>query len=746
MSEVDLKELALTGGLSEAEWDHLLETLGRDPTPAEVGVVSAMWSEHCSYKSSRVHLRKLPNEGSSVVQGPGENAGAVDIGDGKAAVFKMESHNHPSYIEPYQGAATGIGGILRDVFTMGARPIGLLNSLRFGAPEFEKTPYLFQGVVDGIAGYGNCVGVPTVGGDVYFDDAYNQNILVNVFAVGVTDIDDIFYAEASGVGNPVFYVGAKTGRDGIHGATMASEEFSDEDEEKRPTVQVGDPFKEKLLIEACLDLMETDAIVGIQDMGAAGLTSSAVEMAERGEVGLRIDVDKVPAREPGMTAYEYLLSESQERMLVVVEEGREQEVSRVFDKWELEWAKVGEVIEDERFEVQENGDRVVDLDVPLLTSAAPMYDRPTERPAYLDDLSTPDVSPADDLGEALSDLLNAPNITSKRRVYEQYDHMVGVGTVVRPGDGDAAVLRVPGTDSALAIAVDCNSRYCYVDPREGAKLAVAECARNLACVGAEPAGTTDCLNFGNPENPEIMWQFVEAVEGMADACATLNAPVVSGNVSLYNATGAGNIYPTPNVAMVGHFDGALDDGDGEGASTCGSAFRNAGDAVLLLGETDPSDVGASEYLKRQADDVGGAVPTLDLEREVSVQETVRTLVRSGTARSAHDCSEGGLGVALAESCIGAGKELGLDIDLEPGDRPDLELFAESPSRVVVSCRTEDIAEVVDVARSHDVPVMELGAVTGDGRLRWGGLLDVAVSDLRASFESGLDRLDEDLGD
>lgn len=738
MSTVDKRQLAREGGMTDEEYEHLVETLGREPSVSEVGVVSAMWSEHCSYKSSKVHLRKLPSTGPNVVQGPGENAGAVDIGDGTAAVFKIESHNHPSYIEPHQGAATGIGGILRDVFTMGARPVGLMDSLRFGAPDFERTPYLFHGVVDGIAEYGNCVGVPTVGGELYFEPAYNHNILVNCFAVGICDSDEIFRAEASGVGNPVYYVGAQTGRDGIHGATMASEEFSAEDDEKRPAVQVGDPFREKLLIEACLELMETDAVVGIQDMGAAGLTSSAVEMADRGEVGLRIDVDRIPAREKGMGAYEFLLSESQERMLVVVEDGKEDQLTEVFDRWELEWAEIGEVVEGGRFEVREDGEQVVDLDVGLLTSDAPAYDRPTERPAYQDELSTPSIDEPDDLEETLIEVLSSPNICSRHEVFEQYDHMVGAGTVVRPGQGDAAVLRIPETGQAFAITSDCNSRYCYLDPREGAKLAVAEAARNLSCVGATPVGTTDCLNFGNPENPEIMWQFKEAVEGMAEACELFDAPVVSGNVSLYNATDEGNIYPTPTVAMVGRFDDRLAGDEIDADNYCTAGFKASGHDVWLLGETDPSEIGGSAYLWEELGEIGGSAPSLDLEREIAVQRLVRELIAAGDLASAHDCAEGGLAVALAEcGFLATYADVGLSLDVDIEARSDLYLFAESSSRIVVSAPAERESAIRERAAEHGVPSKQLGETRADGRFLWENRLDLPFDTLKSGWRSGL---------
>jgi phosphoribosylformylglycinamidine synthase subunit PurL len=735
------REFAKANGLSDEEFDHALDILGREPTLAEVGVVSAMWSEHCSYKSSRVHLARLPTEGEQVVQGPGENAGAVDIGGGLAAVFKMESHNHPSYIEPYQGAATGVGGILRDVFTMGARPIGNMNSLRFGAIDHEKTAHLFHGVVSGIAGYGNCVGVPTVGGEIYFDPSYNANILVNVFNVGICKTDEIFKGIAKGVGNPIFYVGSGTGRDGIHGATMASQEFSEDSEEQRPTVQVGDPFREKLLLEACMELMRTGTIVGIQDMGAAGLTSSSVEMADRANNGVRIDVDKIPAREEGMSAYEFLLSESQERMLIVIEEGKEDEVAEIFDRWELEWARIGEVIDGDSFEVWQHGEKVVDVPVSILTSSAPKYDRPQKRPAYMDELAPAQLPEPDDLAEAFAELVASPNICSRRYVYEQFDHMVGVGTVVRPGDGDAAVLRVPGTQRSLAIAVDCNSRFCYLDAFEGARLAIAECARNLSCVGARPLGTTDCMNFGNPENPEIMWQFARAVDGMAEACEAFDAPVVSGNVSLYNASNEVDIYPTPSVAMVGGFDEPLSGTKRDKGGYTTMDFKRSGDRIVLLGRTDTDDVGGSEYLWRRTGELGERPPRLDLEREVAVQKLARRLITEGLVESAHDCAEGGLGVALAEGCFTADfDDAGVRLEFDTDQRPDLVLFAESPSRIVVSVSPESVGEVLALAEAEGVPAADIGQVTDNARFSWDAHLDASMHTLRGRWDSGLDTL------
>ncbi|MFP4600307.1 MAG: phosphoribosylformylglycinamidine synthase subunit PurL [Persicimonas sp.] len=737
------REFAKANGLSDAEFDKALEILGREPTLAEVGVISAMWSEHCSYKSSRVHLARLPTEGEQVVEGPGENAGAVDIGGGLAAVFKMESHNHPSYIEPYQGAATGVGGILRDVFTMGARPIGNMNSLRFGAIDHEKTPHLYHGVVSGIAGYGNCVGVPTVGGELYFDPSYNANILVNVFNVGVCNKDEIFKGIAAGVGNPIFYVGSGTGRDGIQGATMASQEFSEDSEDQRPTVQVGDPFREKLLLEACQELMKTDAIVGIQDMGAAGLTSSSVEMADRANNGVRIDADRIPAREDDMSAYEFLLSESQERMLIVIEQGKEDQVADIFDRWELEWAQIGEVIDGDSFEVWQHGEKVVDLPVSVLTSAAPKYDRPQQRPAYMDELEATEIPAPDDLGEVFATLMGSANICSRRNVYEQFDHMVGVGTVVRPGDGDAAVLRVPGSEQSLAISVDCNSRFCYLDAYEGAKLAIAECARNLTCVGARPLGTTDCMNFGNPENPEIMWQFARAVDGIAEACTAFDAPIVSGNVSLYNASNEVDIYPTPSVAMVGGFDEPLSGDKRQPGGYTTMDFKHSGDRVVLLGTTDPSDIGGSEYLWGTTGEVGDRPPKIDLDREVGVQKLARKLIAAGLAHSAHDCAEGGLGVALAESCIKADfSDAGIRLEMDAPERADLLLFSESPSRIVISVSPDEVDGVLARAEEAGVAAEDIGRVTDHGQFSWAEVLEIPMATLRERWETGLDVLDD----
>src|SRR5262245_27870867 len=692
------KDVIAQHGLSEAEYTRIQEHLGREPNLLELGVFSVLWSEHCSYKSSRKHLRGFPTKGPRVLVGPGENAGVVDIGDGMAAAFKMESHNHPSYIEPYQGAATGVGGILRDVFTMGARPIASLNSLRFGDPAHPKTAWLLDGVVRGIGGYGNCIGVPTVGGEVAFDESYNGNCLVNAFTVGVLESGRIFKGTASGVGNPILYVGSKTGRDGIHGATMASAEFDEDSESKRPTVQVGDPFTEKLLLEACLEIFKTDALVGIQDMGAAGLTSSSIEMAGRAGSGIEIDVAKVPRREEGMTPYEVMLSESQERMLIVAKRGREDEVLRIFHKWDLDAAVIGRVTDDGRVRILDDGKEVANLPVTPLTDGAPVYDRPTRRPPEQDALQSFDplsVPAGKDHGETLLALLARPTIASKEWIIRQYDHTVRLGAVVRPGPADAAVVRVERSEKGLALAVDCNARMVFLDPYEGARLAVAECARNVSCVGGEPLGLTDCLNFGNPERPEIMWQLAEAARGIGSACRELGIPVVSGNVSLYNETEGRAILPTPTVAIVGLLPRV--------EQTCTAAFKDAGDRIAVLGKTKGA-LGGSEYLLAMHGKTAGKVPALDSAAELALQRTVRELVRSGAAKSAHDCSEGGLAVALAECCMLDGRGLGASVKLSAAAAPaHAYLLGEDPTRVVLSFAPAKQDEVVELCRRNGVP-------------------------------------------
>ncbi len=725
--------LAAEHGLNEDEYRRIVAAIGRIPTYVELGIFSVMWSEHCSYKSSRRWLRELPTTGPRVLQGPGENAGAMDIGDGLAAVFKIESHNHPSYVEPYQGAATGVGGIMRDVFTMGARPIANLDSLRFGAIDHPRTGYLVHGVVGGIGGYGNCIGVPTVGGDMYFDAGYNENILVNAFTLGIVRADRIFRASATGVGNPVIYVGSKTGRDGIHGASLlASAEFGDETEHKRPTVQVGDPFTEKLLLEACLELMERDAIVAIQDMGAAGLTSSSVEMAARGETGIRLDLDRVPLREEGMTPYEILLSESQERMLIVAKAGSEDVVREVFAKWDLDAAIIGEVTDDRMIRIVFRGQEVACLPLEPLAEGAPKYERPAAASAEAEArqiLNLDHVPLPGDYNRALLGLLDSPNIASRQWVYRQYDHLVRGNTVVQPGS-DAAVVRVKGTHKALALSVDCNSRYCLLDPYVGAMIAVVESARNVVCAGAVPLGISDCLNFGNPEKPAIMWQFVEAVHGIRDACNALGVPVVSGNVSFYNETEGRAIPPTPTIAMVGLMD------DVTRHTT--QWFKGEGDVIVLLGRT-REELGGSEYLAQQGI-LTGTPPWIDLQVETHVQAVCTRAIQDGLVRSAHDCSEGGLAVALAECCLSGSVrgELGAVVELEGAIRPDALLFGESQSRIIVSLRRQHLGRLRELAERHETPFTVLGEVRGH-RLTIGSLIDLTLKEMRQVWETALPR-------
>jgi phosphoribosylformylglycinamidine synthase len=718
-------------GLSPQEYSNILEALGRAPNLVELGIFSAMWSEHCSYKSSRLHLRTLPTSGPRVLQGPGENAGVVDIGGGQAVAFKMESHNHPSFIEPTQGAATGVGGILRDVFTMGARPIASLNLLRFGEPSHPKTAFLVGGVVAGIGGYGNSIGVPTVGGEVAFDASFNGNCLVNAFTLGLLPSDRIFRGSATGVGNPVFYVGARTGRDGIHGATMASAEFDETTEEKRPTVQVGDPFTEKLLLEACLELMAGDALVGIQDMGAAGLTSSSVEMAGRAGNGLRLDLERVPVREENMTPYEIMLSESQERMLLVCKLGREEDVRRVFQKWDLEVSAVGEVTATGKLELFFRGDRVAELPVAPLTDGAPCYDRPSAKPADFEArwrLDRESIARVDFAGTLLK-LLARPSLASKEWVYRQYDQQVGAGTIVLPG-GDAAVVRVGEGPKGLALSAGCNSRFCYLDPFEGARLAVAEVCRNLAVVGAEPIGLTDCLNFGNPEKPEVMWQLVEAIRGLGDACRALEVPIVSGNVSLYNETDGRSIQPTPAVAAVGLLEDV--------SAFARSWFAVSDDRIALLGNV-TGELGGSELLASMGQ-TAGRPPKLDMKAERAVQAACRGLIQKRLVRSAHDCSEGGLALALAESCMMGPHRLGARVSLPAAtDRPDLDAFSEEPSRIVLSFDPAKENEVKAIARAQGAPLTILGEVGGDS-LELEGLGKVPVEDLSKAYREGFPSL------
>ena len=733
-------------GLSPKEYQRVLNAMGREPNLTELGIFSVMWSEHCSYKSSRVHLKKLPTTAPWVICGPGENAGVIDIGHNQAAIFKMESHNHPSYIEPYQGAATGVGGILRDVFTMGARPVANLNALRFGRPDHPKMRHLIAGVVAGIGGYGNCVGVPTVGGEVNFHPAYDGNILVNAMTVGVADQDKIFYSAAAGIGNPVVYVGSKTGRDGIHGATMASADFSEDSEEKRPTVQVGDPFTEKLLIEACLELMASDAIVAIQDMGAAGLTSSSVEMASKGGVGIRLDMNAVPCREQGMTPYEMMLSESQERMLMVLKPGREGEAEEIFRKWELDFAVIGRVTDTGHLVLTWNGETVADIPLAPLADDAPCYERPwveTAKPAAL-----ADVPESTDIAADLLKLMASPDLASRRWIWEQYDHMVGADTVQRPG-GDAAVVRVHGTDKALAITTDVTPRYCYADPYEGGKQAIAEAWRNLCAVGARPLAATDCLNFGNPQRPEIMGQLVGCIEGMAEACRALDFPIVSGNVSLYNETknedGTGSaILPTPAIGGVGLLD------DWRKSATL--ALKAEGEVLLLLGDNGSfsrrrGHLGQSLWIREKLGMEGrsaGPPPSVDLERERRTGELIRDLIARGLVTAVHDVSDGGLLVALAEMALAA--NLGFTWDFQHWDLTPHILFGEDQGRYVVAAPDFDAARQITAhaAACGDPCGGWFAEVGGDalvlsveGGTEWAS---ISLSDLRRAHEGFFPKL------
>ena len=718
-------DLVAEHGLSSDEYRLLAAVLGREPSLTELGIFSVMWSEHCSYKSSRVWLKKLPTKGPQVIQGPGENAGVVDIGDGQAAVFKMESHNHPSYIEPYQGAATGVGGIMRDVFTMGARPVANMNALRFGAPDHPKTRHLVAGVVSGIGDYGNCMGVPTVGGETNFDARYNDNILVNAMTVGLVDAKRIFKSAAKGVGLPVVYVGSKTGRDGIHGATMASAEFDEASAEKRPTVQVGDPFTEKLLLEACLELMQEDAIVAIQDMGAAGLTSSSVEMADKGGVGIELDLDQVPTRETGMTAYEMMLSESQERMLMVLKPGAEPIAERVFRKWELDFAVIGRTTDTGKLVVRHGGAVQADIPLSALAHAAPVYERPwmpRQKPAAV---TAEDVPAPNSLLGALESLMGSPHLSSRRWIWEQYDHMVMADTVQRPG-GDAAVVRVHGTEKGLAISCDVTPRYCAADPREGAKQAVAECWRNLTATGANPLAITDCMNFGNPERPEIMGEFVEAVKGMADACIALSFPVVSGNVSLYNETNGVAIPPTPAIGGIGLIPDI--------AEMATLALKRGGDALILIGP-EGSHLGQSLYQELVSGQFEGAPPPVDLAAERRAGDFVRGLIRSARVSALHDISDGGLLVAVAEMALAGG--LGVALDAAPEGHPAHAVwFGEDQGRYVVAAAQDEAARILQEAATAGLPARRVGKATGDA-LKLPGEGPLLLSSLRTAHERWL---------
>ncbi|HAM58856.1 MAG: phosphoribosylformylglycinamidine synthase II [Candidatus Rokubacteria bacterium GWC2_70_24] len=722
------QELALTHGLTAEEYDRIIRRIGREPTFTELGLFSALWSEHCAYKHSRIFLRGLPSQAPHVLQGPGENAGIVDLGGDLALTFKIESHNHPSFIEPFQGAATGVGGILRDIFTMGARPIAILDSLRFGAPEDPKTRRLIDGVVSGISWYGNCFGVPNLGGEVNFGPEYAGNPLVNAMAVGLVRKDRILRARAEGPGNPVLYVGAKTGRDGIHGATMASATFDEGAEERRPTVQVGDPFTEKLLLEACLEAMQTGAIVGIQDMGAAGLACACSEMPARAGTGMEVELSRVPQRELGMTPYEIMLSESQERMLLVAARGREAEVRRVFAKWELDAVEIGTVTDDGVLRARMRGEVVAEVPVTALADEAPIYERPTVRPDWqdaleaFDPLTLPDAAAP---GRALLALMGSPTIASKEWVYRQYDQQVGINTLVLPGS-DAGVLRIKGTPMAVALTTDCNARFVYLDPRRGAAMAVAEAARNLAVSGARPLGLTDCLNFGSPERPEILWQFKEAVAGIAEACRALEIPVVGGNVSFYNETLGQAILPTPVIGMAGLIEDA--------ECRCTQWFKEPGDRVALLGP-DAVSLGGSEYLWTLHRTLAGRLAPLDLDLERTAQEACRAAIEAGLVRSAHDCSEGGLTVAVAEACVSGPATIGAEIGLPAAPRPDLALFGEGPSRIVVSVPADASRALEALMAEFAIPWRWIGVVGGERLdVRMGGELAVSVPVMQIARE------------
>ncbi|ODT67718.1 MAG: phosphoribosylformylglycinamidine synthase II [Pelagibacterium sp. SCN 63-23] len=722
-------ELVASHGLKPDEYQKILDLIGREPTYTELGIFSAMWNEHCSYKSSKKWLRTLPTKGPRVIQGPGENAGVVDIGDGQAIVFKMESHNHPSFIEPYQGAATGVGGILRDVFTMGARPVAAMNALRFGAPDHEKTRHLVAGVVAGVGGYGNAFGVPTVGGEVEFDARYNGNILVNAFAAGLADTDKIFYSKAEGVGLPVVYLGAKTGRDGVGGATMASAEFGDDIDEKRPTVQVGDPFTEKRLLEACLELMATGAVIAIQDMGAAGLTCSAVEMGAKGDLGIELDLDKVPVREEHMTAYEMMLSESQERMLMVLHPDKEAVARQVFEKWELDFATVGKTTDDLRFRVLWQGDEVANLPIKELGDEAPEYDRPWVEPKAPAPLAADDV-PQMDIADALLALVGGHQCASRRWVYEQYDTLIQGNTMQRPG-GDAGVIRVEGHDSkGLAFTSDVNPRYCEANPFEGGKQAVAECWRNLTATGAEPLAATDNLNFGNPERPEIMGQFVKAIEGIGAACRALDFPIVSGNVSLYNETNGQGILPTPTIGGVGLLP------RWEQSVRIGFVAENQ--PILLIGgpAVRGTHLGQSIYLRDLFDRRDGDAPHVDLAAERKTGDFVRKLIRSGLVTACHDLSDGGLGVALAEMAMAGG--IGATVTDVDSNDPILTFFGEDQGRYLVTLNLdpqgEEIVALWEEAKALGIHAPWIGS-TGGTALQLGTARPVEIAALATAHES-----------
>ncbi|SMO74685.1 phosphoribosylformylglycinamidine synthase subunit PurL [Melghirimyces algeriensis] len=723
-------ELFQEVGLNHEEYQQITKHLGRLPNWTELGIYSVMWSEHCSYKNSKPLLKRFPVEGPQVLQGPGEGAGAIDIGDGQAVVFKIESHNHPTAVEPFQGAATGVGGIIRDVFSMGARPVALLNSLRFGPLSNSRVRYLFEHAVAGIAHYGNVIGIPTVGGEVDFDDSYEGNPLVNAMCVGVLSHDELQKGVAKGVGNPVIYVGASTGRDGIHGATFASEELGEDAEEKRPSVQAGDPFMEKLLLEACIELVKKGILIGIQDMGAAGLTCSSAEMASKGETGMELDLDQVPQRETGMTPYEILLSESQERMLLVVEDGREAEVQEVLDKWELPSAVVGRVTNDNRYRIRHQGRWVADIPVQTLVDDAPVVYRTGKEPeAYRQNAGIRVDQPSVDIhpGEALNQVLASSNVASKRWVYEQYDHMVRTSTAVRPGS-DAAVVVLDGLDKALAMCTDGNGRYVYLDPQEGGAAAVAEAARNVVCSGARPLGITDCLNFGSPEKPEVFWQLEGAVDGMSEACRQLETPVVGGNVSLYNES-KGTIHPTPVVGMVGLVESR------QHITT--QAFKEEGDLIYLLGETF-AELGGSELQLILDGKVSGRPPKIDLQREKKLHQVILTAIQKGWVRSAHDCSSGGLAVTLAESSFD--HELGARVEIETALDATTYLFSETQSRAVLSIPQEYADAFQRLMEEEAVPCAKIGEVSGSCltvEVNGQQVIDAPVKELKSIWEGAI---------
>jgi phosphoribosylformylglycinamidine synthase II len=698
------KKLLDEHNLTEEEYERIVELIEKEPNITELGIFSLMWSEHCSYKSSKAHLKKLPVTGENVIQGPGENAGIIDIGEGLAAVFKIESHNHPSFIEPYQGAATGVGGILRDIFTMGARPVAIMDSLRFGPPTIPKNKTIAEGIISGIAGYGNCMGVPTVGGDVYFNECYSLNPLVNAFCLGICEKERIFYARAEGEGNPVLYVGSKTGRDGIHGATMASAEFGEDLEEKRPNVQVGDPFKEKLLLEACLEVMDKNLIIGIQDMGAAGLTCSTTEMASNSHSGIEINLDLIPQREEGMSPYEIMLSESQERMLLVAKKETVKEVQEIYAKWDLEAVIVGQVTSDQRLKATFGGETVVDIPVQAVVDMCPLYHRESKVPAYIQHQTKLDPVPLpEDYNDTLKKLLFSPTIADKRWVFRQYDHMVQINTVLLPG-GDASVIRLKNKKFALAMTLDGNSLYTYLDPKTGGKIAVAEACRNLACVGAIPLGVTNCLNFGNPEKPEIMWQFQETIEGIAEACRVFNIPVTGGNVSFYNETEGSSIFPTPILGIVGLVRDVEE--------SPGPGFKTAGDMIFLIGKNE-EEIGGSEYLKCIWDTEKGKPPQIDLQEEKKVHGLCIEAIARGFLLSAHDISEGGLAVCIAESAFLGDHRTGCTIRLKDRMRSDALFFGESQSRIIVTAKPENKNVLIKLAQAHNVPIEEIGITGGD---------------------------------